>query len=289
MKLQRLTALETAKIIAEYKEVLKIIAGLEDILANEPRLMEVIVEELTEIKDRYGDERRTEIIEETNELSIEDMIAEEDMVVNITRSGYIKRNPTSLFKTQKRGGKGKMGMTPKEEDIVSSLFIASTHSYILFFTDSGKAYSLKVYDIPQAGRAARGKAIVNILNVEPGERITAFLPVKEFSEGNCIMMATEQGVIKKTDLMRFANIRSGGIIALSLDKDDSLISARLTDGEDSGIFIGTRMGQAIKFNENQVREMGRTARGVRAIKLRDNDRVVSMEALEERATVLSVT
>ena len=271
------------------RSFLKIIAGLEDILANEPRLMEVIISELTEIKDRYGDERRTEIVEETGELSIEDMIAEEDMVVNITRSGYIKRNPTSLFKIQKRGGKGKMGMTPKEEDIVSSLFIASTHSYILFFTDSGKAYSLKVYDIPQAGRAARGKAIVNILNVEEGERITAFLPVKEFNEGNCIMMATTRGIIKKTDLMRFANIRSGGIIALSLDDGDSLISARLTDGEDSGIFIGTRMGKAIKFSEDQVREMGRTARGVRAIKLRKDDRVVSMEALEERATVLSVT
>ncbi len=289
MKLQRLTALERDKIIAEYTEVLKIIAGLEDILANEERLMEVIVCELTEIRDRYGDERRTEIIDETGELSIEDMIAEEDMVVNITRSGYIKRNPTSLFKIQKRGGKGKMGMTPKEEDIVSSLFIASTHSYILFFTDSGKAYSIKVYDIPQAGRAARGKAIVNILNVEQGEKITAFLPVKEFTEGNCIMMATEEGIIKKTDLMRFANIRSGGIIALSLDEGDRLISARLTDGEDSGIFIGTRMGQAIKFNEDQVREMGRTARGVRAIKLRKDDRVVSMEALEERATILSVT
>jgi DNA gyrase subunit A len=250
--------------------------------------MEVIVNELTEVREKYGDERRTEIIEKASELSLEDMIAEEDMVVNITQSGYIKRTPTSLFKIQKRGGKGKKGMTPKEEDVVTSLFIASTHSHILFFTDMGKAYSLKVYDIPQAGRTARGKAIVNILKLSPDEKITAYLPVKEFSEDNFIVMATESGIIKKTDLMSFSNIRSGGIIAVNLDKGDHLIGTRLTDGS-KGIFIGTRSGLAIRFNENQVREMGRTARGVKAIKLSKKDRVVSMLALDGNASVLTVT
>ncbi|MBI5588222.1 MAG: DNA gyrase subunit A, partial [Deltaproteobacteria bacterium] len=288
MRLQRLTALERDKIIEEYKEVLKLIASLEEILASEKLLMEVVVDELKEIKERYADERRTQIVEEAGEITLEDIIAEEDMVVTITNGGYIKRNPTSLFKIQRRGGKGKMGMTTKEEDFVSNLFIASTHSYILFFTDKGKAYSLKVYDIPQAGRAARGKAIVNILNVAQGENITAFLPVREFVEDNFIIMATAQGVIKKSDLMSFSNIRSGGLIAVSLDEGDSLIAARLTNGK-MDIFLGTRLGQAIRFNEEEVREMGRQARGVKGIKLADDDRVVSMETVEEGSTVLTVT
>ncbi len=288
MKLQRLTALEREKIATEYKEIKKIIKGHEEILASDARLMEVVVEELIDVRDRFGDERRTEIIEEASELSLEDMIAEEDMVVNITQSGYIKRTPTSLFKIQKRGGKGKKGMTPKQEDFVSSLFVASTHSHILFFTDRGKAYALKVYDIPQAGRTARGKAIVNILKLSPDEQITACLPVKEFAEDNFIVMATKSGIIKKTDLMSFSNIRSGGIIAVNLDKGDRLIATRLTDGSKS-IFIGTREGLAIRFNENQVREMGRTARGVKAIKLSKKDRVVSMLALDGENTILTVT
>ncbi|MEE8574601.1 MAG: DNA gyrase subunit A, partial [Thermodesulfobacteriota bacterium] len=288
LRLHRLTALEREKIETEYKEVLKLIKGLEEILASVKRLMAIITEELQEVKDRYGDERRTEIIEQSGEISLEDIIAEEDMVVNITQSGYIKRTPTSLFRIQRRGGKGKMGMTPKEEDFVSSLFIASTHSHILFFTDRGKAYSLKVYDIPQAGPAARGKAIVNILNTAPGEKITAFLPVKEFIEDKFIIMATEQGVIKKTALMSFSNIRSGGIISINLDDGDNLISARLTDGT-RGIFIGTRSGLAIHFDETQVREMGRATRGVKAIKLKKDDRTVSMDALEDNTTILTVT
>ncbi|MDO8427497.1 MAG: DNA gyrase C-terminal beta-propeller domain-containing protein, partial [Deltaproteobacteria bacterium] len=288
MRLQRLTALEREKIIEEYKEILKLIKSLEEILASEKLLMGVIVDELKEIKQRYGDERRTQIVEEAGEITLEDIIAEEDMVVTITSGGYIKRNPTSLFKIQRRGGKGKMGMTTKEEDFVSNLFIASTHSYILFFTDRGKAYSLKVYDIPQAGRAAKGKAIVNILNIAQDERITAFLPVREFVEDNYIVMATAHGVIKKSDLMSFSNIRSGGLIAVSLDEGDSLIAARLTNGK-MDIFLGTRLGQAIRFNEDEVREMGRQARGVKAIKLSDDDRVVSMEIVEEGATVLTVT
>ncbi len=288
MRLQRLTALERDKIIQEYKEVLKLIASLEEILGSEKLLMDLIVSELKEVRERYGDERRTMIVEEAGEITLEDIIAEEDMVVTITSGGYIKRNPTSLFKIQKRGGKGKTGMTTKEEDFVSNLFIASTHSYILFFTDRGKAYTLKVYDIPQAGRAAKGKAIVNILNVEPGENITAFLPVKEFVEGNYIVMATADGVIKKSDLMSFSHIRSGGLIAINLDEGDSLIAARLTDGAHD-IFLGTRLGQAIRFPEADVREMGRQARGVRAIKLGEGDRVVSMETVDPHSTVLTVT
>jgi len=208
--------------------------------------------------------------------------------VNISHGGYIKRNPTSLFRTQKRGGKGKIGMTTKEEDFVEHMFVASTHSYILFFTDKGKVYSLKVYDIPQAGTAAKGKAIVNLLNLAQGEKMTAFLPVREFTEGKFIVMATKCGVIKKTDLTFFANIRSGGLIALGLDEGDELIATRLTDGSKE-IFLGTKEGQAIRFNESQVRDMGRVARGVRAINLGKDDAVVAMEALEEGRTILTVT
>jgi DNA gyrase subunit A len=288
MRLQRLTALEREKIVKDYKEVLKLIKKLEGVLASEKLLMGVIVDELKGIKEKYGNERRTEIVGEAGEITLEDVIAEEDMVVTISNSGYIKRNPTSLFRIQKRGGRGKMGMTTREEDFVSSLFIASTHSYILFFTDRGKAYPLKVYDIPQAGRAARGKAIVNILKIAPGERITAFLPVKEFTEGKAVVMATKKGIIKKTDLMSFANVRSGGIIAVSLDQDDSLISVRLTGGR-MGIFVGTRQGKAIRFSEDDVRVMGRQARGVKAIKLGKDDHVVAMETIEEGTTMLTVT
>ncbi|TAN62710.1 DNA gyrase subunit A [bacterium] len=288
MRLQRLTALERDKIIQEYKEVLKLIKSLEEILASEKLLMGVIVTELKEVKERYADARRTKIVEELGEITLEDVIAEEDMVVTISGGGYIKRNPTSIFKIQKRGGKGKMGMTTKEEDFVNDMFIASTHSHILFFTDKGKTYSLKVYELPQAGRTARGKAIVNLLNVAQDEKITAFLPVREFIEGKYIVMATEQGVIKKSDLMAFSSIRSGGLIAVNLDAGDSLISARLTDGK-TDLFLGTRLGQAIRFHEEEVREMGRQARGVRGIKLGNDDVVVSMETVDETATVLTVT
>ena len=288
MRLSRLTALERDKIIAEYKEVLKLIQSLEEILASETLLMDVICGELKEIKERFGDERRTQIMDEAAEITLEDIIAEEDMIVTITSNGYIKRNPTSLFKIQRRGGKGKMGMTAKEEEFVSDMFIASTHSYILFFTDKGKAYSLKVYDIPQAGRAAKGKAIVNILNLTQDEKITAFLPVREFTEGKYIVMATAHAVIKKSDIMSFSNIRSGGLIAVNLDEGDSLISARLTDGK-TDIFLGTRDGQAIRFNEDEVRETGRLARGVKGMRLAEGDRVVSMETVEEGTTVLTVT
>ncbi len=288
MKLQRLTALEREKIIEEYRNIMKLIKSLEEILASEALIEKIIIEELRELKDRYGDERRTEIVEDQGEISMEDIIAQEDMVVAISKRGYIKRTPTSLFRIQRRGGKGKRGMTPKDEDFVENLFIASTHSNILFFTDKGKAYSLKVYDIPQGGPAARGKAIVNILNIAPGEKITAFLPVKEFEEGHYIVMASEGGIIKKTDLMSFSHIRSGGLIALSLNEGDKLIAARLTDGGRE-LFLGTRLGKAIHFGEGDVREMGRQARGVRAVKLSPGDHVISMEVADASSCVLTVT
>jgi DNA gyrase subunit A len=288
MKLQRLTALEREKIIEEYKEVLKLTKILKEILAKEKLLLNIITDEFREIKERYGDERRTEILEEIGEITLEDIIADEEMVVNITHGGYIKRNPTSLFRIQRRGGKGKTGMTTKEEDFVEHLFVASTHSHILFFTDKGKVYCLKVYDIPQTGRAARGKAIVNLLNIAKDEKLTAFLPVKEFMEGKFIVMATSHGVIKKTDLMAFSNIRSGGIIAINLDAADRLISTKLTDGS-CDLFLSTRNGQAIRFNEEQVRKMGRASRGVKGIKLGKDDEVVSMETLEEGAAILTIT
>ncbi|MFQ5330076.1 MAG: DNA gyrase subunit A [Thermodesulfobacteriota bacterium] len=288
MRLHRLTALEREKILEEYRELLKIIKGFEAILADEGLLLKLITDELTAIRERYGDERRTEIIDHTGDITLEDIIADEEMVVTITHSGYIKRNPTSLFRIQRRGGKGKMGMTTKEEDFVEHLFVASTHSHILFFTDRGKAYVLKVYTIPQAGRAARGKAIVNLLNVEKGEKLTTFLPIKEFAEGRSIVMATSNGIVKKTDLMSFANVRSGGIIAINLDEGDQLISAKLTDGS-SDLFISMRSGKSIRFSEEQVREMGRSTRGVKAVKLGKDDVVVSMEILEGGATILTVT
>ena len=288
MRLQRLTAMEREKLEAELREVKKLIKKYEAILKSEGLLMELIVDELKELKKRYGDERRTEIVAKTGEISIEDVIAEEDMVVTVSNSGYIKRNPTSLFRIQNRGGKGKMGMTTREEDFVQSLFVASTHSHILFFTDRGKAFSLKVYDIPQAGRAARGKAIVNILRLNPGEKITAFLPVKEFSEGRFIVMATDLGIVKKTDLMAFANIRAGGLIAANLNQGERMIGARLTDGK-AGILLGTRLGKSIRFSETDIREMGRSSRGVIGVRLGKDDRVVTMETLEEGTAMLTVT
>jgi len=289
MRLHRLTSLEREKIIAEYKEVLAFIKKCEEILATPKLLIDIIVLELNAVKERFGDDRRTEIVDKTGDITIEDIIAEEDMVVTISHKGYIKRNPTSLFRLQRRGGKGKMGMTTGDEDFVSSVFVASTHSHILFFTDKGKAYSLKVYDIPQAGRAAKGKSIANLLNLSPGEMLTAHLPVREFNEGYFIVMGTSRGVIKKSDLMSFSSIRSGGLIAVNLDEGDSLIRARLTNGK-NGIFLGTRKGMAIRFNEEDVREMGRQARGVRAIKLHDDDIVVGMETVDDTATtILTVT
>ncbi|MBU1277326.1 MAG: DNA gyrase subunit A [Proteobacteria bacterium] len=288
MRLQRLTGLERDKILAEYREVIKEIARLKAILSSEQLVRQIIREETLELDRDFGDIRRTEIVAKTSEIDLEDMIAEEDMVVTISHTGYIKRTPASLYRAQRRGGKGKKGMGTKDEDFVEKLFVASTHHYLLIFTDAGRLYWLKVHELPQAGRASKGKAIVNLVNVEGGEKVTTVLAVKEFSEGRYVLMATSGGTVKKTDLMSFSRPRAGGIIAINLGEDDRLVSARLTDGE-MEVFLATRQGKAIRFNEENVRAMGRTAAGVKGIELTDDDAVVTMEAVAGAPTVLTVT
>ncbi len=288
MRLQRLTGLERDKIIQEYEEILALIKKLKELLANEELIFKVIADELKEIQKQYGDERRTEIIGAQKEISIEDLIQDEDMAVTITHRGYIKRNPISIYRAQRRGGRGKTGMTTREEDFVERLFIASTHSYFLVFSTKGKLYWLKVHEIPQGGRATQGKAIVNLLNFADDEKMAAILTVREFEEGKCIVMCTEKGIIKKTDLMAFSNPRVGGIIALSIDKGDQLISAAITSSKDD-LFLGTAKGLTIRFHEDQVRAMGRTARGVKGIKLSKDDRVVGMEVINQEAAILTVS
>lgn len=288
MRLQRLTGLERDKIINEYKEILETIKGLKELLGSEKLIFKVIAEELKEIKQKYGDERRTEITGPVKEIDIEDLIQEEDMVVTITHKGYIKRNPISLYRSQRRGGRGKTGMTTREEDFVESLFVASTHSYLLVFSSKGKLYWLKVHEVPQAGRATKGKAIVNLLRLASDEFIAAILPVREFVQGENVVMCTQKGVIKKTDMMSFANPRAGGIIALKIDKGDRLWAAALTSGKND-IFIGTAKGLTIRFHEDQVRAMGRTARGIRGIKLSKDDKVVGMEVIHPGANILTVS
>jgi len=288
MRLQRLTGLERDKIIEEYKEILALIKELKAILADERRIYKIIVDELQEIKKSYADPRRTEIQATTAEISIEDLIQEEDMVVTISHSGYIKRNPISLYRAQRRGGRGKTGMTTKEEDFVSDLFIASTHNYLLVFTNKGKVYWLKVYDVPQAGRTAKGKAIVNLLQMSSDETVAAVLPIKEFEEGKQIIMGTKKGIVKKTELMAYSNPRASGIIALGIEDGDELIRARVTQGGQD-IFIGTRDGLTIRFNEDEVRSMGRTAVGVIGIRLEKGDYVVGMEVINTGAAILTVS
>jgi len=287
MRLQRLTGLERDKILEEHREVVALIAGLRAILADEREVMKIIVGELREVKTMYGDTRRTAIVEEIGDISIEDMIADEDMAVTISHEGYIKRNPVSLYRAQRRGGKGKIGTTTREEDFVEHLFIASTHSYILFFTTVGKVYWIKVHEVPQAGRAARGKAIVNLLELRPDEKISAFLPVREFRENHFVLFATKQGVVKKTDLMAYANPRPSGIIAIGLDAGDEVIAVKLTDGKQE-VILTTRDGQAIRFREEDVRSMGRGAGGVKGVTLEGGDEVVSLEILSPGTSVLTV-
>jgi DNA gyrase subunit A len=288
MRLQRLTGLEREKILEELKAVQKEIARLSKILAEETELLRVIAEEFREIREAYADERRSQIVPEVRELGIEDLIVDEEMVVTVSHSGYIKRNPISLYRTQRRGGRGKVGMGTKEEDFVSMLFVATMHSSIMFFTNTGKVHWLKVHEISEAGRAAKGKAIVNLLNLSSGERISAILPVREFEEGKFVVMATANGTVKKTDLMEFSRPRSGGIIALGLNDDDSLIATEITGGEDD-IFLPTRQGMSIRFREDDVRAVGRTAVGVRGIALEEGDEVVGMEILRPQGTMLTVT
>ncbi len=288
MQLHRLTGLEREQLLEELKEIQARIKEYRKILGSEKEVFRVIREELSALKAAYGDARRTEIVPEEKEISYEDMIVEEDMVITISHSGYIKRNAVSLYRSQHRGGKGATGMETKEEDFVEHLFIANTHHYLLFFTDRGRVYWLKVYEIPQAGRAARGKAIVNLLSLAPDEQITAVMPVKEFEEGKSILMGTARGVIKKSNLSDYSHPRAGGIIAIILDEGDRLISVKMTDGKQD-VFLATRMGKAIRFPEKQVRVMGRATRGVRGINLREGDEVIGMEIPRTESNLLTVT
>jgi len=288
MRLQRLTGLEREKLEEEYRQLIEQMAYLNSVLASEALVMKIIKDELIEIKDAYSDMRRTEIVPETREIDIEDLIVEEDMVITISHTGYIKRNPVTIYRSQKRGGKGKIGMETKEEDFVEHLFVASTHDYLLFFTDSGKVYSMKVHQIPEAGRLAKGKAIVNLLQLNKDERVTAVLPVKVFSENEYVVMATIKGVIKKTPLNAYGNIRIGGIIGILLDDGDKLGSVRITSGNQE-ILLSTHNGMSIRFNENEVRTISRVGRGVKGIDLDDDDFVVGMEIVQDNSTILTVT
>ncbi len=287
MRLQRLTGLERDKILQEHQQAVELIAKLRAILADEMEIYKIIVEELKEIKERYGDPRRTEIVDRSEEISIEDLIVEEDMVVTISHEGYIKRNPVTLYRAQRRGGKGKIGTTTRDEDFVEYLFVASTHSYILFFTTVGKVYWIKVHELPQAGRVAKGKPIVNLLHLEEGERVSALLSVREFQEGRLVVFATKKGLIKKTDLMSYANPRSSGIRAIGIEPGDEVIGVRLTDGQQE-IILSTLEGQSIRFKEAQVRSTGRGTYGVVGMRLDKGDEVVSMEILSPGADILTV-
>ncbi len=288
MRLHRLTGLERGKIQAEFDEIQKLISHLKAILADEKLLMGVIVEELEAVRDKYADPRRSEIMDETAELSVEDLITEEDMVVTISSEGYIKRNATSLYRAQRRGGKGKTAMTTKDEDFVTQLMVASTHDYLLFFSDRGRVFRKKVYEVPQAGRAARGKALVNLLPVEKGEKISATLAIREFDEGHFIVMATKNGVIKKTKLTEYQNIRANGIIAIKIDDDDGLIGVVVSNGEQD-IMLCASNGKAIRFSESDVRPMGRSTRGVTGMRMAKGERLISMTLVSDRATLLAVS
>ena len=288
MRLQRLTGLERDKIIEDYRQTLENIARYREILGSEKLVLDIIKAELLEIKSDYGDDRRSEIRVASREITLEDMITEEDMVVTVSQKGYIKRTPLSLYQSQRRGGRGKTAMGTRDEDFVKHLFVASTHHTFLFFTNNGKVYWSKVYELPQAGRASRGKAIVNLMNFEAGEKLTTVLAVPDFQPGNFIIMATRQRIIKKTDLMAYSRPRAGGIIALNLMPGDELISARITDGT-LNVCLGTAQGKSIRFHEIDVRPAGRVARGVRGINLIAGDKVVGMEVLTHGQTLISFT
>lgn len=288
MRLQRLTGLEQKKILEEYENILKNIARFEEILSSESLVENIIKEELSETEKEFKDKRRTEIVESTKEITIEDMIVEEDMVVTISRSGYIKRNPITLYQSQRRGGKGKTAMETRDEDFVEHLFVASTHHTFLFFTNLGRVYWRKVYDIPQAGRLSRGKAIVNLLDFDKDERLAMVLDVPSFEPGHNVVMATKNGLVKKTDLMEYSRPRAGGIIALSLVSGDELVGVKITDGT-MNLFLGSAIGKSICFHESDVRPTGRTAIGVRGLRLTPGDRIVGMEVLSHGKTLSTVT
>jgi DNA gyrase subunit A len=288
MRLHRLTGLEREKLEEEYRELIKTIAYLSEVLANERMLMGIIKDELLKIKEKFADARRTQITAEEHSFEVEDLIAEEDAVITITHNGYIKRMPAAAYRSQKRGGRGVTAMTTRDEDFVEHLFITTTHHYLLFFTNRGKVYRLKVHEIPESGRQAKGTAIVNLLYLNNGEMITAVIPVKSFEEDGYLFMATKGGVVKKTPLNEFDTSRRDGIIALHLDEEDELIGVKLTDGKQE-IILGTQNGMAIRFPEEEVRSMGRTARGVKGITLEDGDQVVGLAYAKQGADLLAVT
>ncbi|MBI2660259.1 DNA gyrase subunit A, partial [Candidatus Woesearchaeota archaeon] len=289
MRLQRLTSLEQEKIRQEHSDLLKLIEELESILSSPKKILDIIKKELNELKQKYNDERRTQIIELENvELATEDLIKDEEMAITITNSGYIKRLPLQTYKLQHRGGKGVIATTTKDEDIVKDIFVASTHSYILFFTNKGRVYWLKVYNIPEASRQARGKAIVNLLEMQGNETVTAFVPVRNFDSQHYLTMSTKKGTVKKTELMAYSNPRKHGIVAITLEEQDELINVAMTDGNQH-IILATKDGNAVRFEEKNVRPTGRSAQGVRGISLRGNDEVIGMVVASDEKTLLSVT
>ncbi len=288
MRLQRLTQLERHKVVEEHEQTLALIEELKGILASDAKLMAIIRKELLAIKEEYGDERRTEIVTETTELTIEDLLADEEMVVTITRSGYIKRTHVEAYRSQRRGGKGVTAMETKEEDIIEDVFVASTHSYLLFFTNLGKVHWLKVHEIPEGGRQAKGKAMVNLLALGDNERVATCVPVRAFTTGGYILFATKQGKVKKTDLEAYSHPRAGGIQAIGLDEGDEVITVRRTDGQRE-VVIATKLGMSIRFTEDEVRPMGRTAGGVRGIDVEEGDAVIAADVVQEGTLILTVT
>ncbi|PKN64310.1 MAG: DNA gyrase subunit A [Deltaproteobacteria bacterium HGW-Deltaproteobacteria-15] len=288
MRLQRLTGMEREKITSEYEELLKNMERFRAILGSPAMVLQLIKEELEAIKKEHGDERRTEILAESGEIDVEDLIAEEDMVVTISHDGYIKRSPVSLYRAQRRGGKGMTGVKPKEEDFVEMLFVASSHDHLLFFTNKGRVYWKKVHEIPEASRASRGKAIVNLLELQLGEQVTTTLSIRDFEKGKYVVMATKQGLVKKTELVSYSHPRAGGIMGIKLNEDDELIAVRVSSGGQD-IFLTTRQGKSIRFHESEIREMGRVTAGNIGIRMDKDDEVVGMEALDEGASILTVT
>ncbi len=287
MRLQRLTGLERDKIETEYRELLVLIKDLREILASKERQLSIVVTELDEVVEKYADDRRTEIVMNYEEISMEDLITEEEMVVTISHSGFIKRFSASAYKTQNRGGRGVSGAKTKEDDFIEHLFTASTHDYILFFTDRGRCYWLKVYAIPQSGKNSRGRPVINLIEIEKGEKIQTFITIKSFDQDGFIAMATEQGIIKKTELRAFSRPRRSGIIAVNIRENDKLINAEVTSGKDQ-ILVITRNGKSIRFDENDVRSMGRNSTGVKAISLKNDDRVIAMTLADDNKTLLTV-
>ena len=288
MRLQRLTGLERDKIVAEYKDVLALIADLKDILARPERVTAILKDELTDVKTRFGDDRRTEISTLEKDLADEDLIKDEQVVVTVTRGGYAKRTPLSTYREQRRGGKGRTGVGTTEEDVVEHLFVASTHDSLLVFTNRGRVHCVRVWDVPAAAPAARGKAVVNLIQVEPGDTVAAMTTTRDFSEERFLLFATKRGLVKKTVLSAYGNVRAAGIIAINLEEDDELLSVHVTDGSRQ-VFLGTRNGMGIKFSETDVRSTGRDTTGVKGIELRDGDEVVEMDLVDEEGTLLAVT